>query len=175
MAEKNSRFKNIKLLNSSLQTIDTLMNGVYKSTYNTDRNSIDSVNKLTQDIEDNIASIISKNDMSDISNMSKLYTRLNIQTMANSKEFVNGVNSLFEDPSITANILAMYTENRWIKDLDIEYDTILRYMPKLKEALEAKKENVLSSDNFSKDFLNETTKNINNPTEQVIFSGRIET
>ena len=29
-------------------------------------------------------------------------------------------------------------------------------MPRLQEALDAKKENVLSSDNFAKDFLNET-------------------
>jgi hypothetical protein len=68
----------------------------------------------------------------------------------------------------------MYTENRWIKELDHEYDMILKYMPKLQEALNAKKENVLSSDNFAKDFLNETTNNLSDPTDQALFSTRIE-
>lgn len=175
MAKKESRFKNIKLVNSSLQTIDSLMNGIYKSTYNTDRNSMNSINKVTQDIEDNIASIVAKNNtnMQDVSNMGKLYSRMKLQDVANSKEVLNGVNSLFEDQALMPSILSIYTENRWIKDLDIEYDTILRYMPKLQEALNAKKENVLSSDNFAKDFLNESSKNINNPTDQALFSERI--
>lgn len=173
MAKKESRFKNIKSLNSSLQTINSLMDGIYRSTYNTDRNSMDSINKVTQDIEDNIANIIARNDMSDISNMSKLYSRIKLQDATSSKEVINGVKSLFDDQALMPSILSIYTENRWIKELDIEYDTILRYMPKLQEALNAKKENVLSSDNFAKDFLNESSKNINNPTDQSIFAERI--
>lgn len=175
MAKKESRFKNIKLVNSSLQTINSLMDGIYRDTYSTDRNSMNSINKVTQDIEDNIASIVAKNNanMQDISNMGKLYSRMKLQDATKSKEVLNSVNSLFEDQALMPSILSIYTENRWIKDLDIEYDTILRYMPKLQEALNAKKENVLSSDNFAKDFLNEASKNINNPTDQALFSERI--
>ena len=174
MANKESRFKNLKVVNSALKSINSLMDGIYKSTYNTDRNSINSVNKITQDIEDNIASIMSRTDMSDLSNTSKLYARMKMKELANDKEFANNVNTLFEDPALTSNILSMYTENRWIKDLDNEYDTILKYMPKLQEALEAKKENVLSSDNFAKDFLNETSNNASNQSDQVLFSERIK-
>ena len=176
MAKKESRFKNIKLINSSLQTIDSLMDGIYKSTYNTDRTSMNSINKVSQDIEDNIASIVAKNNsnMQDISNMSKLYSRFKLQDVANSKEVYNNVNALFEDQALMPSILSIYTENRWIKDLDIEYDTILKYMPRLQEALNAKKENVLSSDNFAKDFLNESSKNISNATDQALFAERMQ-
>lgn len=174
MAKKESRFKNLKIVNTSLKTIDSLMNGIYKSTYNTDRNSKAAVDKISQDIEDSIANIISKNNMSDVSNVTKLLSRTKLQDMSNDKQFASQVNSIFEDQSLSTNILSMYTENRWIKDLDIEYDTVLRYMPRLKEALEAKKENVLSSDNFSKNFLNDTSRNINNPTDQTIFSSRMQ-
>ena len=48
MAKKESRFKNIKLVNSSLQTINSLMDGIYKSTYNADRNSMSSINKVSK-------------------------------------------------------------------------------------------------------------------------------
>ena len=44
--------------------------------------------------------------------------------------------------------------NRFLKELDTEIDTVCKYMPKLEEALSAKKDSVLSSDHFSKDFLN---------------------
>ena len=174
MAKNESRFKNTKVINSALKTINSLMDGVYKATYNTDRNSMDSVNKVTKNLEDNIASIMSKNNMSDINNVSKLYSRMKLNDLSNDKKFVDGVNSLFEDPAISANILSMYTENRWIKELDHEYDMILKYMPKLQEALDAKKENVLSSDNFAKDFLNESSRNLTDPTAQALFSTRIE-
>ena len=174
MAKKESRLKNIKVINSTLKTINSLMDGIYKSTYNTDRNSMDSINKVTKDLEDNITNIIAKNNMSDINNISKLYSRMKLNDVSNDKQFVSQVNSLFEDPAISTNILSMYTENRWIKELDHEYDMILKYMPKLQEALDAKKENVLSSDNFAKDFLNESSKNINDSTDQALFSTRIE-
>lgn len=174
MANNQSRFRNIKMINSTLNTINGLMNGIYKSTYNSDRNSMNSVNQVTQDIEDNIASIISKNNISDINNVGKIYTRMKLSDLSQDKEFRSGLETIFEDPSLSANILSMYTENRWVKELDMEYEAILQYMPRLKEALQAKKENVLSSDNFNKDFLNENSNNINNPSEQAIFSSRLQ-
>lgn len=174
MAKKESRFKNIKVINSALKTINGLMDNIYRNTYNSDRGSMDSVDKVTKDLEDSIASIMSKNNMSDINNVARLYSKAKLTNLSNDKEFSDSVNSLFDDPAISANILSMYTENRWIRDLDHEYDMILKYMPKLQEALNAKKENVLSSDNFSKDFLNETSRNLSDPTAQALFTSRIE-
>lgn len=172
--KKQSKFKNIKLLNSTLGTINSLMDGIYKSTYGSNRNSLQSVNQVTQDIEDNIANIISKNNMQDLSNVSKLYSRMKLQDLSSDKKFTDGISAIFEDQAISDNILSMYTENRWIRDLDIEYDTILKYMPRLQEALDAKKENVLSSDNFAKDFLNESSKNLSNSQDQSLFAKRVE-
>ena len=174
MAKKESRFKNIKVINSTLKTINDLMDGIYRSTYNTDRNSLDSINKITNDIEDSISQIISKNDMSDVSNMSKLYSRMKLKDATSGKELGDQVKALFEDPNITQGIISLYTESRFVKDLDNEYDAILRYMPRLKEALNAKKENVLSSDNFSKNFLNESSSNLNDTSSRALFSTRME-
>ena len=58
------------------------------------------------------------------------------------------MNTMMADPEI----------NRYIRAKDLQIDMILKYMPKLKEALNIKKDNVLSSDNFNKTFLNPTTK-----------------
>lgn len=174
MAKKESRFKNIKVINSALKTINSLMDNVYRNTYNSDRGSMDTVNQVTKDLEDRISSIMAKNNMSDINNISRLYSKTKLANLSTDKQFNDSVTSLFEDPSISANILSMYTENKWIRDLDHEYDMILKYMPKLQEALNAKKENVLSSDNFSKDFLNETSRNLSDPTAQALFVTRLD-
>ena len=171
---KPSRFKNIKTINTTLNTINSLMDGIYRSTYNSDRNSMGAIDKVSQDIEDNISNIISKNNMQDLSNVSKLYSRMKLQDLSDDKKFMDGLNNIFENPAISSSILSMYTENRWIRDLDIEYDTILKYMPRLQEALDARKENVLSSDNFSKDFLNDSSKNLNTQSDQALFAERIE-
>lgn len=175
MAEKKkSRFGNIKAINSTLNTINSLMDGIYKTTYNSDRKSGEVIDKITDDIESNISNIIARNNMGDVSNVSKLYSRLKLQDIQGDKDIVKGVESLFEDPSVTMDILSLYTENRWIKELDIEYDTILKYMPRLQEALQAKKENVLSSDNFAKDFLNETSLDASSSTDQALFATRMK-
>lgn len=175
MAEKKkSRFGNIKAINSTLNTINSLMDGIYKTTYNSDRKSGEVIDKITDDIESNISNIIARNNMGDVSNVSKLYSRLKLQDIQSDKDIVKGVESLFEDPSVTMDILSLYTENRWIKELDIEYDTILKYMPRLQEALQAKKENVLSSDNFAKDFLNETSLDASSSTDQALFATRMK-
>lgn len=174
MAKNKGRFTNFKAINSTLNTINNLMDGIYKSTYNSDRSSINTIDKISDDIEDNISNIINKNNMDDVSNVSKLYSRMKLQDIQNDKDVSKEVESLFEDQSVTMDIMSLYTENRWIKELDIEYDTILKYMPRLQEALQAKKENVLSSDNFAKDFLNETSLNITSSTDQALFSSRME-
>lgn len=171
--KKESRFKNLKIVNSALKTIDSSMKDIYKSTYHTSKDSLNTINQITQDLEDNISNIISKNNMSDISAVSKIYARMKIKDTGDPR-LVSAVENLFDDQALMPNILSMYTESRWIKDLDHEYDTILKLMPKLQEALNAKKENVLSSDNFSKEFLNSSTNNITNPNEQSIFTTNIE-
>ena len=173
MAKQESRFKNMKVITSTLKTINSLMDGIYKATYNTDRNSMDSINQATKDIENSISNIISRNNMADISNMSKLYSRMKLNELGNDKDLIEGVKNFFEDPMATQGLLSIYTENRWIKDLDAEYDAILKYMPRLAEALKAKKECVLSSDNFSKTFLNESSRNLNDDTDHALFASRM--
>ncbi len=165
---------NIKVINRSLTTIKSLMGNIYKTTYSSTPELSDSVETISQDIEDNISSIVTRNNMDNISNISKLYTRLKIKQIDGNGDLVESVRNVFEDPTAMNGILSMYLENRWIKDLEMEYDTILRYMPRLREALKAKKENVLSSDSFSKDFINATPTTTTDKSDIALFTSRNE-
>ena len=71
------------------------------------------------------------------------------------------VNVIVADPEI----------NRYIRAKDLQIDMVLKYMPKLKEALAIKQDNVLSADNFNKSFLNVINKGLGKE-EQKTFSAQ---
>lgn len=169
MAKKKSNFS---IINKRLSAIKDLMGSIYKSTYGSSPELSDTVDNISQSIEDNISSIVSRNNMDSVSGIAKLYTRMKINQISGDGELMKNVDGLFQDPSTLNGILSMYMENRWIKDLDLEYAAILKYMPRLKEALKAKKENVLSSDNFSNDFINVHPVGMTDKADLSLFSSR---
>jgi hypothetical protein len=87
-----------------------------------------------------------------ISNISSLYARVgNIQ---NDQSVVNSIISTFENDSMMENVMQLYSQNLYLKEADKEYEVIMKYMPKLREALETRKEAVLSADHFTKNAIN---------------------
>jgi len=166
------RKSNFNIINKRLSTIKDLMGSIYKSTYGSTPELSDSVDNISQEIEDNISAIVSRNNMDSVSGVAKLYTRLKIGQIDGNGDLTKKVSDVLTDTSSINGILSMYMENRWIKDLDLEYETILRYMPRLKEAMKAKKENVLSSDNFSNDFINVSPVGVTDKTDLSMFAAR---
>lgn len=139
------------------------MNGVYKDTYSADLTNKEELEKLTSGIEDNLSKIISRNGgFEDISNVSRLYAASNLSKAVNDKEYISSIADFFENRAITDQLIASYTENKWIVELDNEIDTVCKYMPKLEEALDAIKDSVLSADNFEKEYLTFNSPNISN-------------
>ena len=57
-----------------------------------------------------------------------------------------------------------------MRDYDNEIDTVLKYCPKLAEALEVRKDNVLSADHFSKNFID--VSDDMNVQDDVVFMKR---
>ena len=49
------------------------------------------------------------------------------------------------------NVLAIYTQNTLVRDIDREIDMVCKYMPKLQDALDTRREHVLSADHFNKE------------------------
>lgn len=72
-----------------------------------------------------------------------------------SSTFKNDLDNLFKSfgEEGLAESLMSSSEQRNIIDYDAEIDSICEYMPILNEALDAKRDNVLSADQFNKDFL----------------------
>lgn len=144
-------------MDSMVNNIDASMKALYGDTYLSDRSNLDNLGFISDKMEDNINAIIKRNNKYDISNTSKLYTRL--MTKNSSNEIKNEgklsseIESLFGDSQFTDAILGSYLSNKWIADFDKEIDTILKMLPDLKEALDVLKDAVLSADSVSKEFI----------------------
>lgn len=153
--------KKLKKANKKIQNIasgiQSNMDSLYTSTYFSTPRANNDVKFLADNINDNIDRIISRNQNTiGMPSVSVLYTRIFNQTgqSLDKNGIIDGINKMFEDPMMMDDLYATFMNNRFIRELDDEIDTVCKYMPKLEEALSAKKDSVLSSDHFSKNFLN---------------------
>ena len=144
--EKQSSTKVNKLMGSLQSFLDRLSTNTY---FTSTPNSKDLTN-IVDKIDDSLSTILN-NSMNNtgVPNISRLYSRI-----SNDDEAKKKIEELFEDKSLMDGLLSSYVENKYITDLDQEIDTVCKYMPKLLEALSTKKDNVLSSDHFSNDYIN---------------------
>lgn len=142
----------------ALKRIISAMQGnlddLYRSTYYADKENNKQLQDIRADIDNSIKSIIDSNaDIVGEPNISKLYERLLMGEQSN-KDTITEFERIFGDNEFVNNLANSYMDNRWVKAVDMEIDEILRYMPKLHEALLTIRDNVLSADSFSKDYLN---------------------
>lgn len=163
---------NIRRINTWLDNVGTQMDQLYRSTYYSDNSNMRDLDKIANGIEDDINSIINRNNTVDISGISKMYSRLKLQDSLSDSKLVDTVKELFESNPITNEVLANYVGNKWIRDLDNEIDTVLKYCTKMQDALDLLRDAVLSSDSYSKEFLNfKSTKA--NDTDVSVFDQRM--
>lgn len=152
--------KKLKKTNKKIQNIaanvQDNMDALYRSTYFSTPQANNDIRHLSDEINDNIDRIVSRNQNTiGMPSISVLYTRIyNKNGELNKSGIPADINKMFEDPMMMDDLYSTFMSNRFLKELDTEIDTVCKYMPKLEEALSAKKDSVLSSDHFSKDFLN---------------------
>lgn len=162
MARKDDK-QNLSIPRSIINRLTSLrrqMNGIYRDTYATDPSTKDELDRIGSDIEDHISKVLSRNGTDDVANISKLYAVANLRNNLNDINYNKEIVNFFEDRSITDQLVNSYLENKWIKELDNEYDIICKYFPKMQEALDAIKDSVLTADNFDKEYLSFTSPNI---------------
>lgn len=134
------------------------MDDMYRTTYYADPNNKEQLKAIKTDISSSIKDIIDTNsDNIGEPNISRLYERL-LLNKQNDPNTIAEFERIFGDNEFINNLASSYLDNRWIKAIDQEIDEVMKYMPKLQEALSTIKDNVLSSDSFSKDYLNLESK-----------------
>ena len=157
-----------KRLNSLLSSLGGNMDRVYQNTYYSDNTNAKDLANIADNIEDNIAQIIRRNKSNDISGVSQLYARMKLKNETSSSDTIQSVRNMFDDNPLTNDLLAQYTGNKWIEELDAEIDTVLKYCTKINEALELMRDAVIASDSFNKEYINPTAP-LSNDDELAAF------
>lgn len=163
--QQQVRFNAFKRIAERIQNSN---NDLYKSTYYSDPSNRQQLAAITNDINASIKNIMDANsNITGEPNISKLYERM-FMGIQSDKSTITEFERIFGDNEFVNNLSNSYMDNRWVKAIDMEIDDILKYMPKLREALMVIRDNVLSADSFSKDFLNiETDLPTDGSTDQI--------
>lgn len=160
---------NIKDLTSQIQQN---MDSLYRSTYYNEPTGNKEIDALNSKINKNIGNIIQYNmNTSGVPSITKLYARMQEKPAGSSKTAAD-IEMLFNAGATGFDdFYANFMQNRYLRELDDEIDAVCKYFPDLLEALEIKKEGVLSADHFSKDFMTVVTPDGMN---EATFSERIK-
>ena len=142
--EKRSFSKVDKQINALNKYVDKM----YKTTYSSRSDNKNALETITDTIDDNIDALISRVNGQNISDISNLYIRLNnaskTSSDATTKRIQDSIESLFDEKGQLLDTINVDNIRRSIIALDYQYDIICKYMPKMEDALEIKKDNVLS-------------------------------
>lgn len=158
-------------LNKLSSFIQSNLDKLYNSTYYSQPSNKHDLDNIKTKLDDSIDNIISANkDNTGKATMSSLYSRA-MQYSDNELKGTEGrgpesLESMLNDNTIMdSGMLGFINDTTTIFDYDNKIDTILKYMPKLEEALDCRKDNVLSADHFSKDFINVVNNNCSGESE----------
>ena len=160
MADDNGRLN--RKIDKSMDSISSNIDDLYQNQYSSRVDNRKNMDNIVNGINDEINGIISKVNGSDVTQISDLYVRLlnkeGSKLTGVNKEITESLEGFFDNNgSLINGILNFDNIRKSIQAQDYQYDLICKYMTKLEDAIEIKKDNVLSSDNFTKDFINITS------------------
>lgn len=174
MANKDNevKLKNVNKLRDLADSIQKLSNDIYGDTYYTSKDSSYDLDNIKDGINKSLDRIFQKNmDISGKPNISTLYTRL-MDSSDTSNAALSALMPIFEDQQLMNSVANSYAAGTYIQQYDSEIDLICKYMPRLEEAIEVKKDMVLCADQFNKDFI--TIRNKSSIENDAFFNSEIE-
>ena len=158
------------LINKLSNTVQNNLDNLYTKTYYSQSSNKQDLDSIKTKLDDSIDNIVSVNlDNTGKGTMSTLYSRMQQQDSSikmGDKKGGQSLESLINDGQvIEAGLMGFINDTTTVFDYDNKIDTILKYMPRLQEAIDTRKDNVLSADHFSKDFINVISSSITNDSE----------
>ena len=151
--DKKQEEKIPRSISSKLDLLDNKLDGLYKSVYISRPDNKNNMNDIITRLDNSIDKLQS-NELN-VSGMSELLRRLDKSNKnSNTEQLMAQMQDLVSDGNIFNNIYNNQEFHKYILAQNYNYDMLCRFVPKLIDALELKRDNVLCADNFSKKFLN---------------------
>ena len=152
MANDNGR--SLGKINKRLDNLSSTVDSLYQSTYKSRVDNRRDMENILGSIDDNLDNILTKINNQNISDISSLYIRIQEKDSGKKSDVVKSIEGLFDENQNILDSINMESIHKSIQSENYQYDLICKYMTKLEDAIDIKKDNVLSSDNFTKEFVN---------------------
>lgn len=152
MATNNKSFINKRSIKKMQSLAQKQIDNSYKNTYFDNNDTDKIITLMKRNMDDQINSLINvndKNNFTDGNSLSYLYKRL--FTDKDGRSTIPELSDAMQDESVISQVMDLYALNTTVKEYDKEIDTVVKYMPKLDEALDCLVESYLSADHFNKD------------------------
>ena len=157
-------------INKRIDNLNNYMDDLYSSVYSTRVDNKNDLDRIGDNIENNLDDIIASVNGQNVSDISNLIIRLQRKEGISADKAVKELEDLVSDRDLIDNI-SMENIFKYIQAENYQYDLILKYLPKLYQAIEIMKDCVLSSDNFTKNFVN-VIGNKSNKEDLNIFNSK---
>lgn len=172
MAKDNkiSKLDDLSTKSSVRRLMGRIQQGIglaYKKSHFSQPSNSNDLDFIKTSLDNTIDNIVGKNEEEHgLPSISGLYNKIQGDNKDSASSSMVDLEQMFTDSANSTNMMASIVQNNQIREYDSEIDTILMYVPSLEDALEAKKDNVLSADHFNKDFLNivDSTKTLDEET-----------
>lgn len=159
-----------KMLDNLANNIRNANTALYSDIYYNNNVSNQQIKSIKSKIDKALQNISNTNLVNTgMSNISSLYNKTIASKERDQANLYNNINNVLGNKSVMDNVLAVYTQNTMVRDIDREIDMVCKYMPKLEDALETRKEHVLSADHFTKNpIIIKSSSNIDNKEDPAI-------
>lgn len=140
-----------KNIQKMMDNIDKAKRSLYSDIYYNDDTANREIKMIRSELDTNLQKISNVNfTNTGVNNISRLYAKtLSIQNKTGA-DLINNINGTLSDSTAMDRVMSVYMENTWVRDIDAEIDMVCKYLPKLDEALQVRKEHVLTADSFTK-------------------------
>lgn len=154
--------------NELLDKLDDQLSSLYRTTYFKDEIDDTLFDRVSDELTDTIRKVTDNDpEYQNLSNITSLYQKLSNRLNSSGDAIISNfgknndkdISTLFQTNEMMASLMEVYARTKWITELDSEFDMICKYMPKLKVALDIKRDAVLCSDSYTKEFITITPKN----------------
>lgn len=139
-------------MSHKLDLLDQKMDALYKDIYISRPDNKQNLDTMINNLDTAIDKL--QGIDASVSTMSELLRRIDGTGESNTKQLMSSVQDLFNDQNLIGSLFANDNIHNYIAGQNYNYDLICKYLPRLQDALEIKRDNVLCSDNFSKSFIN---------------------
>lgn len=173
---KNDKLKiNQNVVNRLKDSIQLSMDRLFASTYRSSPLLQKDINDVRDSLDKSLDAIVKLNHAKPNVNINSLYQRLNLyKNKDNDKNIGNDLEGLFNDKELAKQLVPSLIQNKLLRQYDEDIDTLCKFVPSLEEALEVKRDHVLASDSYSKEFINIINKSITDKNELSKFNSLVE-